>query len=225
MLKARMRAPCPHHLTRMSKQREIANPHTRQFILILLRSEFFEEGWTAKLGRRMKEEPLIPLGCLATCYALYGASRAMRQGKSYDVNRYFRARIYAQGFTLVCIVAGGFYYKDARMERKAKEKRYTEKKAEEKRDRWIQELEARDREDQEWRARHEAVEKRAREAVQELKGEKAKKVKEEGQAAKQGAVAAAAPSTEGRAKSVIEEVERRGWGRGMWAVHELWSRS
>ena len=219
-----MRALCPRHSIRMSKHSPISGPLAQQSILTALPSEFFEEGWTAKLGRRMKEEPLIPLGCLATCYALYGASRAMRQGKAYDVNRYFRARIYAQGFTLLCIVAGGLYYKDARMERKAKEKKYTEQKAAEKREKWIKELETRDREDQEWRARHEAVEKRAREAVEELKGEKAKKLKEEGQAAKQAALAPS-PSTEGRARSVIEEVERRGWGRGMWSVHEIWSRS
>ncbi|KKY28578.1 putative hypoxia induced family protein [Phaeomoniella chlamydospora] len=160
--------------------------------------QFFEEGWTAKLGRRMREEPLIPLGCLATCYALYGASRAMRQGKSYDVNRFFRARIYAQGFTLMAVVVGGFYYKDARMERAEMEKQVAEIKAQEKKEKWLKELEIRDQEDRAWRERHEDIERRAREAVDKLKGE-------------------SGGSSGSSASCVIEEVERRRGWREVWA--------
>ena len=61
----------------------------------------------------------------------------------------FRARIYAQGFTLVAIVAGGFYYAEDREKRKEYEGVKTAQKAREKNEAWIRELEARDREDRE----------------------------------------------------------------------------
>jgi len=41
-------------------------------------ADFFEESWPKKLTRRLKEEPLVPLGILLTCGALIGATRAMR---------------------------------------------------------------------------------------------------------------------------------------------------
>ena len=61
----------------------------------------------------------------------------------------FRARIYAQGFTLVCMVAGSFYYAGDREKRKVFEGVKAEQKAREKNEAWIRELEARDREDKE----------------------------------------------------------------------------
>jgi hypothetical protein len=65
----------------------------------------------------------------------------------------FRARIYAQGFTLAAIVAGSFFYKDERMQRKKFEGVEEEKRQLEKKEKWLAELEARDREDREWRER------------------------------------------------------------------------
>jgi hypothetical protein len=35
--------------------------------------EFYQESRWGKLKRRLKEEPLIPLGCALTCWALYEA--------------------------------------------------------------------------------------------------------------------------------------------------------
>jgi hypothetical protein len=116
-------------------------------------SEFFEESRSAKIMRKLRQEPLIPLGVLATCYALYAASKSIRAGTPLQTNKMFRARIYAQGFTLVAIVAGSIYYKDERVKRKAIEGKVEEKKTLEKREKWLRELEARDREDREWRAR------------------------------------------------------------------------
>ena len=127
--------------------------------------DFFNEGRANKLWRKIKQEPLIPLGCLATCYALYMASQSIRQGDSVRTNKMFRARIYAQGFTLVAIVAGSFYYQDERMKRKGFEKAVEKKKALEKRDRWLAELEARDAEDRAWRDR---IEKDSGEAVERV---------------------------------------------------------
>jgi hypothetical protein len=127
--------------------------------------DFHDENRWAKLGRKLKEEPLIPIGCLATCYALYQASKSIRQGDHHQTNRMFRARIYAQGFTLVALVAGSIFYKDERMQRKKFEKSLEEKKASEQREKWLRELETRDKEDQEWRARFEGVRGRVAEVT------------------------------------------------------------
>jgi len=53
--------------------------------------DFFEESWLKKLGRRLKEEPLVPLGILLTCGALVGASRAMRNNVSPNRASHHRA--------------------------------------------------------------------------------------------------------------------------------------
>ncbi|CEN61814.1 hypoxia induced protein conserved region-domain-containing protein [Aspergillus pseudodeflectus] len=126
--------------------------------------EFEEETPLQKFRRRLKEEPLIPIGCAATCYALYRAYRSMKAGDSVEMNRMFRARIYAQGFTLLAVVAGGMYYKTERKQRKEFEQALEERKSQEKRDAWLRELEIRDREDKEWRERHAAIEAAAKEA-------------------------------------------------------------
>lgn len=123
--------------------------------------QFREESGVQKFTRRLKEEPLIPLGCAATCYALYRAYRSMRAGDSAEMNRMFRARIYAQAFTLVALVAGGMYYKTERTQRREFDKAVEERKSQEKRDAWLRELEIRDKEDREWRERHAAIEKAA----------------------------------------------------------------
>ncbi|KAL9615751.1 MAG: hypothetical protein Q9160_009286 [Pyrenula sp. 1 TL-2023] len=168
--------------------------------------EFLEEGWVNKLGRRLREEPLIPMGCAAACFALYQASKSIRAGDHDRTNRMFRARIYAQGFTLVAILAGSFYYQDERMQRKEVEKKMADFKAKEKRDKWLRELEIRDREDREWRERHLNMEKLAQKAVDEAQG--ARKEIEE---VKDEIV---------KANSVVEEVERRGWRKGTWLLRD-----
>lgn len=104
------------------------------------------------------------LGCAATCYALYRAYRSMKAGDSVEMNRMFRARIYAQAFTLVAVCAGGMYFKTERKERKEFEQALELQKAQEKRDAWVRELEIRDKEDKEWRQRHAAMEAAAKEA-------------------------------------------------------------
>lgn len=96
----------------------------------------------------MREEPLIPVGLVLTCYALYGATRSIRRGDKYTTNQYFRARVYAQGFTLLCICVGGVYWKEDRDKRKHYKGLLGEKRAREKREKWIKELEIRDVEEQ-----------------------------------------------------------------------------
>jgi hypothetical protein len=76
----------------------------------------------------------------------------------------FRARIYAQGFTVMACAGGGLYYGAERQQKKALQQAVDEKKAEEKREAWLRELEIRDREDREWREKHDAIARAAKEA-------------------------------------------------------------
>ncbi|KAJ9489500.1 hypothetical protein VN97_g3787 [Penicillium thymicola] len=125
--------------------------------------QFAEETGVQKFTRRLREEPLVPLGCAATCYALYRAYRSMKSGDSVEMNRMFRARIYAQAFTLVALVAGGMYFKTERQQRREFDQALEVRKKQEKRDAWLRELEIRDKEDREWRERHASIEAAAKE--------------------------------------------------------------
>lgn len=88
----------------------------------------------------------------------------MKAGDSVEMNKMFRARIYAQFFTLVAVVAGGMFYKTERQQRKEFEQAVEARKSQEKRDAWLRELEIRDKEDRDWRERHAAIEAAAKEA-------------------------------------------------------------
>jgi len=177
--------------------------------------EFFEESRAQKLWRKIRQEPLIPVGCAATCYALYMATKSIRAGDHHQTNRMFRARIYAQGFTLLALVAGSIFYKDERVRRKQFETVLEEKKAAEKRDKWIRELEARDKEDQEWRERIENSGKEVKEEAKEAAGKVVEEIKKQ----EQEMEGESKKSLGGwfSSKSVSEEVERNGWGLGTWA--------
>lgn len=84
---------------------------------------------------------------------------------------YFRARVYAQAFTLVCICVGSVYYKEDRDKRKYYTGLLAEKRAQEKRDAWIKELEARDREDTAEREKKERRKELRRAQVEQAKSE------------------------------------------------------
>lgn len=153
----------------------------------------------------------------------------------------FRARIYAQGFTLLALVGGSIFWQDERMKRKQLEKAMEQKKAAEKREKWLKELEDRDREDREWRQRFEGVAARAREVekgasgvVKEKIGQGAGKMEEGVEMVKEETKEGAKKGKESmkqaiekafQNKSVLEQVDRSGWGRGMWMVREAWRRS
>ena len=128
--------------------------------------DFYEESRWQKFTRRLKEEPLIPIGCLGTSYALYCATQSIKVGDSTRTNRMFRYRIYGQAFTLVAMVAGSFYYNSDRILRHEFEKVKKEQKAKEKNEAWIRELEARDKEDRDWRERMGKVREAQREEVE-----------------------------------------------------------
>ena len=87
------------------------------------------------------------IGVALTFVALFNSYRAMRRGDRQATQRMFRARVYAQAFTILAVVAGGAYYGADR--RKAKElgELKAKQEAEERRQQWIRELEVRDDED------------------------------------------------------------------------------
>ncbi|XP_043113765.1 HIG1 domain family member 2A, mitochondrial [Puntigrus tetrazona] len=65
-----------------------------------------EENFKEKFIRKTKENPLVPIGCLGTAGALVYGLSAFRQGKTRQSQLLMRARIFAQGFTVVAIIVG-----------------------------------------------------------------------------------------------------------------------
>lgn len=100
-------------------------------------SEHDAESQYERLTRKFKEEPLVPIGILGTCAALFGASVAIRKGNQQNANRYFRWRIYAQGFTVLAMVAGSVYYGDTRVQAKQIKQEQEKAKARVARDKWL----------------------------------------------------------------------------------------
>lgn len=129
--------------------------------------EFYTESGLQKVLRRLKEEPLVPIGCLLTVAAFTNAYRAMRKGDHAKVQRMFRARVAAQAFTVVAMVAGGMYYQDDRHKKRELWKLQQQQEVEEKRQKWIKELEARDEED---KALKDRLEKRRKRAAERTSG-------------------------------------------------------
>ncbi|GAA6012338.1 hypothetical protein JCM11491_007099 [Sporobolomyces phaffii] len=54
-----------------------------------------------KFSRKFKEEPLVPIGCLATVVALVAASSALQKGNRAQFNKMLRYRVAAQGLTVI----------------------------------------------------------------------------------------------------------------------------
>lgn len=121
----------------------------------------YQETALQKVVRRLTEEPLVPIGCILTIAAFTNAYRAMKRGDHHGVQRMFRARIAAQGFTVLAMVAGGMYYAEDRNKQKELWKLRALQDAEEKRDKWIKELEARDEEEKALKAMLDKRRKRA----------------------------------------------------------------
>ncbi|KAK2042682.1 hypothetical protein LZ31DRAFT_555880 [Colletotrichum somersetense] len=159
-------------------------------------NEFYDERVLHKAFRKLREEPLIPLGCGLTVFAFVSAWRAIRRGDSVQANKMFRARVAAQGFTVLAMLAGSIYYNKDR-ERTAELRKIKEAKdAEEKRQRWIRELEARDDEEKALKAM--------------LQNKRAKL-----EAAKSGAAGGEAPVDGDKAKSggVLGALGLSAWGK------------
>ena len=140
------------------------------------------ETTTQRIFRRLREEPLIPLGMGLTVAALAGAARAIRARDHARVNIMFRRRIYAQGFTLLALVAGSFYLQKDRESRKEVERLQKEKEDVVRRESWLSELEAREEED-----------RAAKERVQKLVERRRKRQEEIERRARNGEVAGEPP--------------------------------
>ncbi|KAN0066318.1 Respiratory supercomplex factor 1, mitochondrial [Thecaphora frezii] len=63
-----------------------------------------------KLFRKLKQEPLVPIGSLLTCAALIVASNHLRKGNRNQFQKALRWRVGFQGLTILGAVAGSFYY-------------------------------------------------------------------------------------------------------------------
>ncbi|TLD08821.1 uncharacterized protein PgNI_07647 [Pyricularia grisea] len=169
--------------------------------------DFYNENGFQKIARKLKQEPLVPLGCVLTVAAFTGAYRAMRAGDHGRVNRMFRYRIAAQGFTILAMVAGGIYYSDDRHKEREMWKAKREADEEDKRQRWIRELEARDEED---KLAKEIMDKRRQRAA-------AAAAKREGKAAvedKPADGAAAAAAQDAKSSSGLSWSSVPGWFGG-----------
>ncbi|KAI0190815.1 mitochondrial hypoxia responsive domain-containing protein [Astrocystis sublimbata] len=166
--------------------------------------EDYQESAMQKMGRKLREEPLVPLGTGLTCLALFNAWRAMRRGDSAAVQRMFRARIGAQAFTVVAIVAGGAYYGADREKRKELIKLEAQKRAEERNQKWLRELEVRDEEDKKLQA---AV-KRKRDRREQRKAELG--LKQEPDAAAPADKAADSSGTDSAGSGVLNAISNAG---------------
>ena len=151
--------------------------------------------------------------------ALFGASRSIRAGDHNRTNRMFRARIYAQGFTLVAMIAGSVYWQSDRQKRKEFDKVVEERKAREKNEAWIRELEARDEEEKDIRRMREARRRGVSvDVVRNEDAEKGAKKMEEGkgkvldQLVEQSAGSVVEVETEAKKKGVLESVQEMVWG-------------
>ncbi|KAJ9115959.1 hypothetical protein QFC22_005102 [Naganishia vaughanmartiniae] len=79
----------------MSTQHQTTTAETEEF------DTYWTHGW-----KKCKKQPLVPLGALATCIALAGATAALRSGNRVQFNKYLRYRVAAQGVTVVAAVGG-----------------------------------------------------------------------------------------------------------------------
>lgn len=137
----------------------------------------------------------------------------MRSGDKHRTNRMFRRRIYAQGFTILAMVAGSAYWETDRAKRGQFNELTEEKRKKEKRDAWLRELEARDEEETELRRMRDRM-------VSGRMAERAGMAEEKARAAEETVKRGSGSGTEGSVRSVLEAGERS--GPVTIAVRSLW---
>uniref|UniRef100_A0A0K8TP00 Putative conserved plasma membrane protein n=1 Tax=Tabanus bromius TaxID=304241 RepID=A0A0K8TP00_TABBR len=92
----------------MAKE-QTAVPNMEEFDWVQLKKEIgsqHAETTKEKLQRKIKQNPLVPIGCLATAGALSYGLWSFRQGRPKMSQYMMRARIAAQGFTVVALMVG-----------------------------------------------------------------------------------------------------------------------
>ncbi|WPG97467.1 hypothetical protein R9X50_00024300 [Acrodontium crateriforme] len=182
--------------------------------------DFYQESRWAKLKRKIIEEPLIPLGCALTCWALLEATKSIRTGDKHRTNRMFRRRIYAQGFTIFAMLIGSAYWKDDRDKRSEYNELLEDKKKKDKHDAWLKELEIREEEEQALRGIRKKIMSGGALPKQNM-SESEKRVMDE-QARKDAGQPKGGFSS---VKSVLEDSEIRRDGPIMSAARALWQAS
>nr|XP_018999718.1 uncharacterized protein I203_07603 [Kwoniella mangroviensis CBS 8507]OCF63179.1 hypothetical protein I203_07603 [Kwoniella mangroviensis CBS 8507] len=63
--------------------------------------------FTDFITKKCKEQPFVPIGCLATVGALLGATYHLRKGNRNKFNQFLRLRVYAQGATVIALMIYG----------------------------------------------------------------------------------------------------------------------
>ncbi|KAI5705638.1 HIG1 domain family member 2A, mitochondrial isoform X2 [Diaphorina citri] len=71
--------------------------------------QFTQETGTEKLIRKFKENPLVPIGCVATSAALGVGLYSMKLGDRRLSQMMMRTRVVAQGFTVLALTGGLIY--------------------------------------------------------------------------------------------------------------------
>ncbi|XP_067391574.1 HIG1 domain family member 2A, mitochondrial [Emydura macquarii macquarii] len=64
------------------------------------------EGFGDRFLRKSRENPLVPVGCLATAGALIYGLICFQKGNVVQSQRMMRVRVLAQGFTLTALIVG-----------------------------------------------------------------------------------------------------------------------
>ncbi|KYO29936.1 HIG1 domain family member 2A, mitochondrial [Alligator mississippiensis] len=65
-----------------------------------------QERFSDKFKRKMRENPLVPIGCLGTLGALTYGLVCFKKGDRQQSQLMMRARILAQGFTIAALMVG-----------------------------------------------------------------------------------------------------------------------
>ncbi|ODV94535.1 hypothetical protein PACTADRAFT_69312 [Pachysolen tannophilus NRRL Y-2460] len=97
-----------------------------------------------KIWFRCKQQPLVPIGCLATCVAVGLAARGVKTGDRVSAQKWFRWRVGLQGLTLVALVGGSYLYDAVKISQQGEDP--AREKAKLRESLWIRELERRDEE-------------------------------------------------------------------------------
>lgn len=99
-----------------------------------------------KVIYRSKQQPLVPIGCLATTLAVILAAKGVRTGDAKGAQFWFRWRVGLQGLTLVALIAGSYMYDTQKKTAGKTEGQLAIEKAKMREKLWIEELEKRDAE-------------------------------------------------------------------------------
>ncbi len=68
-----------------------------------------DETFSEKLFRKCTNEPLVPLGTMATCYFLFNGMKAFHRGEKAKAQLLMRGRVVAQGVTVLAMAFAAFY--------------------------------------------------------------------------------------------------------------------